>query len=109
MIADARCVLVPGTREAELAIAVADDWQRRGLGDRLLVQLFRQARNRGVDLLFGEALSDNVAVRRLAERRGARLHMTRWGTTRVSIELRPLALEPLPVTEPRESRFEAAR
>jgi len=108
VIADARFVLVPGTREAELAIAVADDWQQRGLGDRLLVQLLRQARNRGVDLLFGEALNDNVAVRKLAQRQGARLQMTRWGTTRVSIELLPLTQEPPPIVELRECRFEVA-
>lgn len=86
VIADARFVVVPGTREAEFAIVIADDWQRRGLGERLLAQLSCRAWNDGIERLFGEALSDNMSVRKLAQRQVDRLHMTRWGTTRIEIQ-----------------------
>lgn len=90
VVADARYVVSPGTRDAELAIVVADAWQRRGLGARMLAQLFCCAMSRGIETLFGEALHDNMAVRELATKYGARLHFTRGGTSRISIELRPL-------------------
>jgi GNAT superfamily N-acetyltransferase len=57
-------------REAEAAVAVADDWQRRGLGTILLRQLAVRALDEGITCFRGLVLKDNDAVRRLLETLG---------------------------------------
>ena len=55
---------------AELAIEVAADWQRVGLGRRMLQQLVERARALGLTRLTATYYADNVAVRRLLHRSG---------------------------------------
>lgn len=55
---------------AEFALVIADDWQGRGLGRRLLELLVGEARSRGLRRLHGETLSDNSAMIGLARRLG---------------------------------------
>lgn len=50
---------------AELAIVVADDLQRRGLGRQLVGALVDEARRRGVEWFQAAVLPDNVGIRRL--------------------------------------------
>ena len=57
-------------REAEAAVAVADDWQRRGLGTILLRHLALRARDEGIVCFRGLVLSENEAVRHLLETLG---------------------------------------
>lgn len=56
--------------QAEFALAVADDWQGRGLGSRLLRQLVRIARRHGVRQLYGDVLRTNQAMLALARAQG---------------------------------------
>lgn len=51
---------------AEVAIAIADDYQGRGLGRELLERLTEHARVHGVELLVASMLSENHASARLA-------------------------------------------
>lgn len=51
-----------GTRRAECGIAVADDWQRRGVGRGLIRELLRAAAQRGVGTAYGYVLLDNRAM-----------------------------------------------
>jgi acetyltransferase len=55
---------------AEIALVVADEWQRRGLGRRLLHDLIAAARRRGVRRLVGTTLTDNFAMIALAHALG---------------------------------------
>lgn len=55
---------------AEFAIEVAADWQRVGLGRRMLEQLADQARTLGITRLSATYYADNVAIRRLLHRSG---------------------------------------
>jgi acetyltransferase len=55
---------------AQVAIVVADEWQGRGIGARLLELLIEAARARGLVRLEGEVLAENVAVRALLGRLG---------------------------------------
>lgn len=55
---------------AEIAIVLSDDWQRRGLGTKLLLCLFRAARDRDVRWLVGTTLSTNVGTLALARKLG---------------------------------------
>lgn len=59
--------------QAEIAVVLADEWQRRGLGTRLVLGLIDAARNAGVRLLTGSALSTNEPVLALGRKLGFRL------------------------------------
>jgi acetyltransferase len=59
LIGVARYVLNRDNKEAEFAIVVADAWQGRGIGSRLLAKLIDVARRRGVKRLYGEILGIN--------------------------------------------------
>ena len=61
IVADARYVRSDGG-SAEFAIAVADDWQRQGLGRRLLQLLARHAARHGIARLTGDVLADNAPM-----------------------------------------------
>jgi GNAT superfamily N-acetyltransferase len=54
-----------GGTEAEVALAVADDWQRRGVGRALVTELAARARTVGVDRLTARVLPGNAAARGL--------------------------------------------
>jgi len=73
IVAEARYALEQEADGAEFAIAVADDFQRRGLGTRLVRELLAVAWRRGVRRLFGEIKSDNRGMLALATRLGFRL------------------------------------
>ena len=68
----ARYVQVPGEREvAEVAVVVADDWQRRGVATGLLMALSRRARENGVLRYRAYVSSDNEVVIDALARYGA--------------------------------------
>jgi RimJ/RimL family protein N-acetyltransferase len=69
LIAVARFVrLVDDPEAAEVAITVADNWQRRGLGSLLSAQLAAEARRLGIRRFTATMASDNVAAHRLMSR-----------------------------------------
>jgi GNAT superfamily N-acetyltransferase len=49
-------------RVAEVAVAVVDDWQGKGLGTLLLLRLVAAARERGVERFSGQVLASNEAL-----------------------------------------------
>jgi len=55
----ARCIVEDSQHAAEFALAVADDWQSRGVGSRLMCELMRAARVAGIRHLRGDVLSTN--------------------------------------------------
>ena len=46
-------------RDHEFAIAIADEWQARGVGSAIMLVLFDYARCHGIDMLHGDILSEN--------------------------------------------------
>lgn len=54
--------LEPGDSGLEMAVAVADGWQARGIGRGLLIAAIDWARDHGVDLLQASMLSTNTPV-----------------------------------------------
>lgn len=73
LVAEARYVRRADSAAAEFALVVADDWQRQGLGRRLLQRLARHAARQGVAELHGDILHDNEAMLGLVRQLGARL------------------------------------
>lgn len=61
-IALARYDRTSGASEAELSIAVADDWQGLGLGTDLLEVLLARAAEDGIDALWGIVRPDNLRM-----------------------------------------------
>lgn len=57
-----------GPREAELAVAVVDDWHGRGIGERLLTDLGALAEELGYELLYGLVLPENRPAVHLLQR-----------------------------------------
>jgi acetyltransferase len=57
-------------QHAEIAIVIADAWQRRGLGERLLGRLVSAAADAGLRNLSGLTLATNQGMRSLALRLG---------------------------------------
>ena len=88
LIGVARYVLVPPD-SCEFAIVIADSWQGRGIGRRLMEKLARVARDRGLKTIYGDVLSTNRPMlemcRKLAYARGR--HPDDPTLTRVTREL----------------------
>lgn len=78
--------LWPRADGAEFAVSVERDWQRRGLGRRLLAQAVVVARNRSIPALYMYCLPENERMRRLAARAGVRL-ATEEGTVVGRVDL----------------------
>lgn len=82
----ARYVLPEGSDAAEVALVVADAWQRQGVGERLLCGLIQAAARRGVTWLEGEVLKGNAAMLALARRVGFQARAPRRGALTVQID-----------------------
>ena len=65
MIGSARYSLAPDGESVEFALVVADDWQRFGLGRRLMGALIDCARNKGYRNIVGDVLGNNPKMLRL--------------------------------------------
>ena len=65
-IAVTRYVTNPDGKSCEFAIVVADEWQQRGIGHRLMERLMETARNRSLEIIEGEVLANNQEMLRLA-------------------------------------------
>ena len=64
-----------GTNEAEVAVLVADDYQKRGLGEELLRRAIHAGREEGIRALSAEMMSDNLAMQVITKRLGFRVKM----------------------------------
>jgi len=59
LIGVARYVLDADGRSCEFAIVIADAWQGRGIGRRMMLKLIAVARERGLARIFGDVLATN--------------------------------------------------
>jgi RimJ/RimL family protein N-acetyltransferase len=57
--------LAPGSNSAEIAITVVDEWQRRGVGRKLLKRIVMAASEHGIERVDGVALADNQQILKL--------------------------------------------
>ena len=76
---------------ADMALVVADPWQRRGIGHALAARLVERARANGITRLTGTALADNHRVRSLLDRLGFRVRSVGAGVVEVELDVPPTA------------------
>ena len=69
-VAVARYIRLPDGRSCEFAIAVADGWQGRGLGRRMMARLIEVARDRGIETMVGWVLAGNRGMLEMVSRLG---------------------------------------
>ena len=69
----ARYVTNPDGKSCEFALVVADEWQGKGLGTRLMSTLMDVARQHGLLRMEGEVLANNHNMLKLVERLGFEL------------------------------------
>jgi GNAT superfamily N-acetyltransferase len=74
---------------AEVAIVVADDWQRRGIGTLLTEQLAERARESGIARFTATMAGDNLAARKLMRRLSRNLESRHagYGVSEVVLDL----------------------
>jgi ribosomal protein S18 acetylase RimI-like enzyme len=73
---------------AEIAVAVIDDWQQRGVGSRLTAALAERARAEGMTTFTAVLLAENEQMLGLLEELGhTRVTNRERGTLEVSVEL----------------------
>ena len=73
---------------AELAVAVADDWQGHGVGSLLAGELAKRAREEGITCFTALALAENGAMLGLLHELGeVRTGETRLGTVELAVDL----------------------
>jgi ribosomal protein S18 acetylase RimI-like enzyme len=68
VVALAEYARAPGSRLADLAIVVADSWQRQGLGTRLIAALAGRAAEEGLEGFSVDIQGDNFGALRLFKR-----------------------------------------
>ena len=71
----------------EVAVTVAREYRRQGLGTKLAAYLAYAAYVRGVERLEAYISSENVAARRIAERLGLRMEYVGMGVYRVRVRV----------------------
>lgn len=64
----ARYIRDDNSGKAEFSIVLSDDWQARGLGNRLLCSLIDVAQASGIHELHGSTLTENTAMIKLARK-----------------------------------------
>ncbi|MEN8130819.1 MAG: bifunctional acetate--CoA ligase family protein/GNAT family N-acetyltransferase [Pseudomonadota bacterium] len=73
MLGVVRYVSNPDRHSCEFALTVSDTWQRHGIGREMIRRLMAVARDRGIEVMEGEVLSNNTKMLALCERLGFRV------------------------------------
>ena len=83
-----RIIMTPGqNEEAEYALIVSDEWQRKGLGSEFLDYTIEIARDKGLKKLTGVVLNDNVPMITLCKEKGFKVESGDPGEYKVEYKL----------------------
>jgi GNAT superfamily N-acetyltransferase len=90
-----RYVVDEPNANADIALVLADAWQRKALGRRLLETLLQHAARAGIRVAVGVVLATNVAVLRLARSMGFTVDPEPGDATvlRITRNLNPLSIQ----------------
>ncbi|HTE40754.1 MAG TPA: GNAT family N-acetyltransferase [Steroidobacteraceae bacterium] len=75
--------------DAELGIAVADDWQRQGIATKLISHLRQYAQSRGIERLTGMVLAKNGRMLGLAKQLRFRTNYGKDGLVHIELDVVP--------------------
>ncbi len=87
MMGVGRLVMPPDQPAAEFAVIVADPWQGKGLGEKLIERVIEIARENGVRTLSGDVLPENQRMLSLVRKLGFTLHRLEEGTCKVELDI----------------------
>ena len=90
MMGVSRMVMAADRSTAEFAVIVADPWQGKGLGEKLIERVIEIARDNGVKMLYGEVLATNLPMLGLMKKTGFSIKDFDEGVRRVEM---PLAVD----------------
>lgn len=79
-----------GDAPPEIAFAVADAWQRRGIGTALMTEIIAVAERQRITRLTAALLADNIPMRRLLARAGWSSRITGLDGATMEVELEPM-------------------
>lgn len=87
MMGVGRIVMTPERDLAEFAVIVADPWQNKGLGEKLIEEVIKIAKDCGVKKLWGEILAANEPMLKLVRKLGFTILEAEEGLRRVELDL----------------------
>ena len=87
MMGVSRMVMVADRSTAEFAVIVADPWQGKGLGEKLIERVIEIARDNGVKMLHGDVLATNLPMLGLMKKLGFSIKAFDEGVRRVEMTL----------------------
>ncbi|MHC1729064.1 MAG: GNAT family N-acetyltransferase [Syntrophobacteraceae bacterium] len=87
MMGVGRLVMTPDRDAAEFAVIVADPWQGKGLGPKLIERVIEIAKENEVRTLSGEVLTQNQPMLGLVKKMGFKLLTPEEGTCRVELDV----------------------
>jgi acetyltransferase len=72
----ARYMMNPDGESCEFALVVADKWQNKGIGSHLMSSLIAAARERGIETMEGEILTNNDGMLKLTAKLGFSINVS---------------------------------
>lgn len=87
MMGVGRLVMTPERDLAEFAVIVADPWHGKGLGEKLIEEVIKIAKDYGVKKIWGEILATNEPMLNLVRKMGFTLKSADEGLRRVEMDL----------------------
>jgi acetyltransferase len=83
-----RLIIEPDFKKGEFAVVVHDDYQRKGLGYKLVDMVIGIGQEKGLEKIYGLVLSDNTAMLRICDELGFQRRDLSDGTTWVELTLK---------------------
>ena len=78
----------PDFKSGELALVVHDRYQHKGLGSRLVEMLIEIGREKGLEEVVGEVLTDNEKMLGLCRKLGFTTRLGLGGITKIALKLK---------------------
>jgi len=82
-----RLILEPGRKSGEFAVVVGDQWQRLGLGSKLVDYIIEIGKDMELDTIGGDVLSRNLKMIRLCTKKGFKIETVDEDTVRAIMKL----------------------
>jgi acetyltransferase len=82
-----RLILEPGRKSGEFAVVVGDQWQKLGLGSKLVDYIIEIGKDMGLGKISGDVLSKNFKMIRLCTKKGFKMEPVDEDTVRAVLKL----------------------